>query len=89
MENNGPFGFDPEDFDRVAREAAEGVAEAFARLARDPVEILGIEAERPVVFHTQQCAPGLLSLSTCSRYATRETRTHKVARHTVSRPCGR
>jgi len=32
MENNGPFGFDPEDFDRVAREAGEGLRDAFGRL---------------------------------------------------------
>jgi len=32
MENNGPFGFNPEDFDRVAREAGEGLRDAFGRL---------------------------------------------------------
>ena len=32
MENNGPFGFNPEDFDRVAREAGEGIRDAFGRL---------------------------------------------------------
>jgi hypothetical protein len=30
MSNNGPFGFDPEDLDRVAREALEGVGRLFA-----------------------------------------------------------
>lgn len=29
MSNNGPFGFDPEDLDRVAREALEGVGRFF------------------------------------------------------------
>jgi hypothetical protein len=29
MSNNGPFGFDPDDFDRVAREALEGVGRFF------------------------------------------------------------
>lgn len=29
MTNNGPFGFDPDDFDRVAREALEGVGRFF------------------------------------------------------------
>ncbi|MGE2715591.1 hypothetical protein ACQI4L_16165 [Mycolicibacterium litorale] len=29
MSNSGPFGFDPEDFDRVAREALEGVGRFF------------------------------------------------------------
>ena len=32
MENNGPFGFDPEDLDRVVREAGEGLRDAFGRL---------------------------------------------------------
>ena len=32
MENNGPFGFDPNEFDRVAREAGEGLRDAFGRL---------------------------------------------------------
>jgi hypothetical protein len=32
MDNNGPFGFNPEDFDRVAREAGEGLRDAFGRL---------------------------------------------------------
>lgn len=30
MSNNGPFGFDPEDLDRVAREALEGVGRLFS-----------------------------------------------------------
>lgn len=29
MSSNGPFGFDPEDLDRVAREAIEGVSRFF------------------------------------------------------------
>jgi hypothetical protein len=29
MSSNGPFGFDPEDFDRVAREALDGVSRFF------------------------------------------------------------
>ena len=33
MSNNGPFGFDPEDFDRVAREAGEGLRDALGRLS--------------------------------------------------------
>ncbi len=32
MGNNGPFGFDPEDFDRVAREAGEGLRDAFGKI---------------------------------------------------------
>jgi hypothetical protein len=31
---NGPFGFDPEDFDRVIREAGEGLRDAFERFSR-------------------------------------------------------
>jgi hypothetical protein len=31
---SGPFGFDSEDFDRVVREAGEGLREAFERLNR-------------------------------------------------------
>jgi hypothetical protein len=32
MSSNGPFGFDPDDFDRVIREAGEGLRDAFAKL---------------------------------------------------------
>ncbi|MCW2689964.1 MAG: hypothetical protein JWR37_4854 [Mycobacterium sp.] len=32
MSSNGPFGFDPEDFDRVVREASEGLRDAFGKL---------------------------------------------------------
>jgi hypothetical protein len=32
MSGNGPFGFDPDDFDRVIREAGEGLRDAFGRL---------------------------------------------------------
>jgi hypothetical protein len=31
MNNNGPFGFDPDDIDRVVREASEGLRDAFGR----------------------------------------------------------
>ncbi|MFM8599637.1 MAG: hypothetical protein ACKOB8_11650 [Mycobacterium sp.] len=34
MENNGPFGFDPEEFDRVVRETGEGLRDAFDRVGR-------------------------------------------------------
>lgn len=34
MANSGPFGFDPEDFDRVVREAGEGLREAVERINR-------------------------------------------------------
>lgn len=34
MGNNGPFGFDPEEFDRVAREAGEGLRDAFETVGR-------------------------------------------------------
>lgn len=34
MGNNGPFGFDPEEFDRVVREAGEGLRDAFDRFNR-------------------------------------------------------
>ena len=32
MENNGPFGFDPDDLDRVVREAGEGLRDAFGKM---------------------------------------------------------
>ena len=32
MGNSGPFGFDPEDFDRVVREAGEGLRDAVERI---------------------------------------------------------
>jgi hypothetical protein len=32
--NNGPFGIDPEDFDRVVREAGEGLREAFETVSK-------------------------------------------------------
>ena len=34
MSNSGPFGFDSEEFDRVVREAGEGLREAFERINR-------------------------------------------------------
>lgn len=34
MGNNGPFGFDPEEFDRVAREAGEGLRDALEGISR-------------------------------------------------------
>jgi hypothetical protein len=34
MGNSGPFGFDPEDFDRVVREAGEGLRDAVERINR-------------------------------------------------------
>jgi hypothetical protein len=34
MADRGPFGFDSEEFDRVIREAGEGLREAFERLNR-------------------------------------------------------
>jgi hypothetical protein len=32
MANNGPFGFDPEDLDRMVREAGEGLRDAFGKI---------------------------------------------------------
>ncbi|EUA15263.1 hypothetical protein I546_1167 [Mycobacterium kansasii 732] len=34
MGSNGPFGFDPDDFDRVIREGSEGLRDAFERINR-------------------------------------------------------
>ena len=34
MDDNGRFGFDPEDFDRVFRDASEGLREAFNGISR-------------------------------------------------------
>jgi hypothetical protein len=34
MGDYGPFGFDPEDFDRVIREASEGLRDGFERISR-------------------------------------------------------
>jgi hypothetical protein len=34
MSSNGPFGFDPDDFDRVAREAGEGLRDALDGVSR-------------------------------------------------------
>ncbi|MCV7257599.1 hypothetical protein [Mycobacterium shimoidei] len=34
MSENGPFGFDPDDFDRVIREAGEGLRDVFERFSR-------------------------------------------------------
>ena len=36
MGNNGPFGFDPDDFDRLAREAGEGLRDALGKLFESP-----------------------------------------------------
>ncbi|MCB0933246.1 MAG: hypothetical protein KDB71_15280 [Mycobacterium sp.] len=34
MDNNGPFGMDPEEFDRVVRETGEGLRNAFDQVGR-------------------------------------------------------
>jgi hypothetical protein len=34
MSQNGPFGFDPEDFDRVLRDAGDGLRDALDRLGK-------------------------------------------------------
>jgi hypothetical protein len=34
MSSNGPFGFDPEEFDRVAREASQGLRDALEGISR-------------------------------------------------------
>lgn len=34
MSDNGPFGFDPDDFERVVREAGEGLRDALDRFSR-------------------------------------------------------
>lgn len=34
MDNNGPFGIDPEEFDRVVRETGEGLRDALDRVGR-------------------------------------------------------
>jgi len=34
MSSNGPFGFDPEEFDRVVREAGEGLRDALDGVSR-------------------------------------------------------
>ena len=34
MDDNGRFGFDPEDFDRMFRDASEGLREAFDGISR-------------------------------------------------------
>jgi hypothetical protein len=34
MENSGPFGFDPDEFDRVVREAGEGLRDAFTQIGQ-------------------------------------------------------
>jgi hypothetical protein len=49
MGNNGPFGFDPEEFDRVVREAGEGLRDALARFGRF-FDSIGDRAAWPGVF---------------------------------------
>ncbi len=34
MSKDGPFGFDPEEFDRVVRETGEGLRDAFEQIAK-------------------------------------------------------
>lgn len=34
MSDNGPFGFDPDEFERVVREAGEGLRDAFERFGK-------------------------------------------------------
>ncbi|CAJ1586144.1 hypothetical protein [[Mycobacterium] wendilense] len=41
MSNYGPFGFDPEDFDRMVREAGEGLRDAFGKMFESTGERAG------------------------------------------------
>jgi hypothetical protein len=41
MANNGPFGFDPEDLDRLVREAGEGLRDAFGKIIESGGERAG------------------------------------------------
>jgi hypothetical protein len=41
----------------------ERATQAFARFTHDTIEFVGVDAERPVVIHASQCAPGLLPMS--------------------------
>lgn len=43
MENSGPFGFDPDEFDRVVREAGEGLRDAFSQIG----QVFNTSADRP------------------------------------------
>jgi hypothetical protein len=43
MSSNGPFGFDPEEFDRVVREAGEGLRDALDGLGK----FFNTSGERP------------------------------------------
>ncbi|ANW66700.1 MULTISPECIES: hypothetical protein [Mycolicibacterium] len=38
MSSNNPFGFDPEDLDRMVREAGEGLRDAFGRVFDNPAQ---------------------------------------------------
>lgn len=42
MENNGPFGFDPDEFDRVVRDASEGLRDALGRFLGGSQERAGL-----------------------------------------------
>jgi len=42
MENNGPFGFDPDEFDRVVRDASEGLRDAVGRFLGGSQERAGL-----------------------------------------------
>ena len=42
MENNGPFGFDPDEFDRVLRDASEGLRDAFGKFLSGSQEKAGL-----------------------------------------------
>ncbi|OBF19447.1 hypothetical protein [Mycobacterium sp. ACS4331] len=41
MSNNGPFGFDPEDLDRIVREAGEGLRDAVGKIFESTGERAG------------------------------------------------
>lgn len=41
MSNNGPFGFDPEDLDRLVREAGEGLRDALGKVFESTGERAG------------------------------------------------
>ncbi|MGB8404485.1 MAG: hypothetical protein WCE30_10515 [Mycobacterium sp.] len=53
MSQNGPFGINPEDFDRAFRDAGDGIRDALERLARGSnwASLLGDLARQPRTEH--------------------------------------
>ena len=62
MSNYGPFGFDPDDFDRMVREAGEGLRDALGGLFQQSLFDQGVGRTRPKPETTGETGDGVWAI---------------------------